>query len=71
MGAFFWFFISCNTLYVIPSENTGTPRDTVYLRGEKDAHKQKSEHYCLQQYKTKRFYIKSVLFRFAFRNGYA
>ena len=24
-----------------------------------------------QQYKTKRFYIKSVLFRFAFRNGYA
>ena len=24
-----------------------------------------------QQYKTKQFYIKSVLFRFAFRNGYA
>ena len=111
MGAFLLVFIPCNALYVILSENMGTPRDTVYpwgkgvckhktgdcrlrrltgqqrsirrvriprkgtilqnprkillyLRGEKGAHKQKSEHYCLQQYKTKRFYIKSVLFRF-------
>ena len=70
MGAFLLVFYSAHTLYVIPSENMGTPRDTVYPWG-KGAHKQKREHYCLQQYKTKRFYIKSVLFRFAFRNGYA
>ena len=31
-------------LNVIASENTGTPRDTVYPWG-KGAHKQKSEHY--------------------------
>ena len=36
--------IPCNALYVIASENTGTPRDTVYPWG-KGAHKQKSEHY--------------------------
>ena len=36
--------IPCNTLYVIPSENMGAPRNTVYSRG-KGAHKQKSERY--------------------------
>ena len=35
--------VPCNALYVIASENTGTPRDTVYPWG-KGAHKQKSEH---------------------------
>ena len=40
--------VPCNALYVIASENTGTPRDTVYPWG-KGAHKQTSEHYRLRQ----------------------
>ena len=33
--------LTCNALYVIASENTGTPRDTVYSRG-KGINKQKT-----------------------------
>ena len=41
------FSITCNAIYVIASENTGTPRDTVYPWG-KGAHEQKSERYRLR-----------------------
>ncbi|MDY5795978.1 MAG: hypothetical protein SPK20_00290 [Eubacteriales bacterium] len=66
---------------------TKPTQDILYLRGEKaHTSKRVSIIACNnvilkvqcaphrpegQQYKTKRFYIKSVLFRFAFRNGYA
>ena len=41
-------FIPCNALYVFASENTGTPRDTVYSRG-KGVCKHKTTDCCLRQ----------------------